>query len=79
MADHQQYREGEPPCKGWYHCLIDDELEMKLYFFICEIENNKIKQPPFGGCFILVYTKIRYRFYFVFYLFYVQNRFVRVS
>lgn len=41
MADHQQYREGEPPCKGWYHCLIDDELEMKLYFFICELNPRK--------------------------------------
>ena len=41
MADLQQYREGYPNKKGYYHCLIDDEIEMQLYLFVCELNPRK--------------------------------------
>lgn len=41
MADRTQYKSGTPDRKGWYHVLIDGEIEMTLYFFICELNPRK--------------------------------------
>ena len=41
MADHTQYNTGTPNKKGWYKVLIDGEIEMSLYFFICELNPRK--------------------------------------
>ena len=37
----QEYREGFPEKKGWYDCLIDGEIEARLYCFICEMNRRK--------------------------------------
>lgn len=31
------WKEGWPRKEGWYDCLLDDELEMKLKFYICKV------------------------------------------
>lgn len=41
MADRTQYKSGTPDRKGWYKVLIDGEIEMTLYFFICELNPRK--------------------------------------
>ena len=41
MADRAQYKPGTPDRKGYYQCLIDDEEEMQLYFFICDLNPRK--------------------------------------
>lgn len=34
------WKTGTPDTKGWYDCRIDGE-EMKLYFFICELNPKR--------------------------------------
>jgi len=34
------WHHGFPPRKGWYKCRLDGE-EMRLYFFICEMNPRK--------------------------------------
>lgn len=41
MADRGQFKSGTPQTKGHYQCLVDDEEEMELYFFICELNPRK--------------------------------------
>lgn len=41
QIDKEEYRDGFPEKKGWYDCLIDDEVEEKLYCFICEMNRKK--------------------------------------
>jgi hypothetical protein len=41
MADHQQFKSGTPKEKGYYDCLVDDQEEMRLYFFICSLNPRK--------------------------------------
>ena len=35
-----EYKDGFPPAKGWYDCKIDD-IPIRLYFFICELNPRK--------------------------------------
>lgn len=35
-----EWKTGTPDHKGWYDCRIDGE-EMRLYFFICELNPHR--------------------------------------
>lgn len=35
-----KWHKGRPKHKGWYDCRLDGE-EMRLYYFICEMNHNK--------------------------------------
>lgn len=35
-----KWRMGQPNRKGWYQCRLDGE-EIRLYFFICELNPKK--------------------------------------
>lgn len=35
-----EWHRGQPNRKGWYDCRLDGE-EMRLYFFICELNPRK--------------------------------------
>ena len=36
MSDNK-WHDGWPKKQGWYRCLIDGELEMKLKFYVCQV------------------------------------------
>ena len=36
-----EWNEGEPKRPGWYDCLIDDEYEDRLYWWICQINPRR--------------------------------------
>lgn len=36
----EKWHKGQPDKKGWYNCRLDGE-EMRLYFFICELNPRK--------------------------------------
>lgn len=33
----EEWKSGWPKKPGWYDCLIDDELEMKLKYYVCQV------------------------------------------
>ena len=35
--DKNKWHDGYPKKQGWYNCLIDGELEMKLKFYVCQV------------------------------------------
>ena len=35
--DKNKWHDGFPKKQGWYNCLIDGELEMKLKFYVCQV------------------------------------------
>ena len=36
MSDNK-WHDGWPKKQGWYRCLIDGELEMKLKYYVCQV------------------------------------------
>lgn len=37
MAAADEWKDGWPKKPGWYKCLVDEDVEMELKFYICQV------------------------------------------
>ena len=51
---------GEPPCVGWYDCLIDGEEEDRLQWWICRMNPRKRHWKDINGNWIDVAHKVQW-------------------
>lgn len=48
----EEYQSGEPPRPGWYDCLINDEEEDRLQWWVCVMNPRRKRWKDIRGQYV---------------------------